>query len=286
VTQAKRFWCAKVESAEQFQAYCDHMPDMYGARHAAELALAPPKGESTYIEGRCDVCEKPSRFFLDWTHAFDYGPNFRESMICEGCRLNTRMRGTLEFIRDVAELDAHARIYAMEQITPLFVQLKARYANLTGSEYLRDGTGRGQVNAQGVRHEDVTALTFPARTFDGVISLEVLEHVPDYRAALRETFRVLKHGGRFVLTAPFNVLAARTLVRAAIVDGQVVHHEPPEYHGDPVSADDGALCFYHFGWDLVEELRDVGFRDAALHFYWSRERCYLGGFQFIIMAVK
>jgi len=39
------------------------------------------------------------------------------------------------------------------------------------------------------------ALEFPANSFDAVIMLEVLEHIPDYVLGLREVHRVLKHGG-------------------------------------------------------------------------------------------
>ena len=52
------------------------------------------------------------------------------------------------------------------------------------------------VNARG---ED---LPFPAETFDLILSHEVLEHVQDDRAALSETARSLKPGGRLVLFCP------------------------------------------------------------------------------------
>ncbi len=46
------------------------------------------------------------------------------------------------------------------------------------------------------------ALPFPASAFDFVLSHEVLEHVRDDRAAVREMVRVLKPGGRLVLFVP------------------------------------------------------------------------------------
>lgn len=45
-------------------------------------------------------------------------------------------------------------------------------------------------------------LDFPEESFDGVASVEVLEHVPDYESYVKEISRVLKKGGRFVLTTP------------------------------------------------------------------------------------
>lgn len=49
---------------------------------------------------------------------------------------------------------------------------------------------------------DITALPFPDHAFDLVICSEVLEHVPDHRAAMAELVRVLKPGGDLVISVP------------------------------------------------------------------------------------
>jgi SAM-dependent methyltransferase len=48
----------------------------------------------------------------------------------------------------------------------------------------------------------VDALPFEDRSFDGVLSTQVFEHVADPSRAFRECARVLRAGGRLVLTVP------------------------------------------------------------------------------------
>lgn len=48
----------------------------------------------------------------------------------------------------------------------------------------------------------VEALPFADETFDVVLSTQVLEHVPEPERALAEAVRVLKRGGRIILTVP------------------------------------------------------------------------------------
>lgn len=54
-------------------------------------------------------------------------------------------------------------------------------------------------------NEDATVLSFGNNTFDAVISLSVLEHIPadGDKKALAEMWRVLRPGGRLILTVPF-----------------------------------------------------------------------------------
>jgi SAM-dependent methyltransferase len=49
---------------------------------------------------------------------------------------------------------------------------------------------------------DALRLPFPDGTFDRVIASEVLEHIPDDSAAMRELARVLRPGGAMAVTVP------------------------------------------------------------------------------------
>ena len=53
-----------------------------------------------------------------------------------------------------------------------------------------------------VHTQSVTSLEFADDTFDVVTMIEVLEHLPDVAGALAEIRRVLRPGGRLLLTTP------------------------------------------------------------------------------------
>lgn len=55
---------------------------------------------------------------------------------------------------------------------------------------------------------DIQAINDPDDTYDAIISCETVEHVPEPWTAVRGLARVLKPGGRLILTTPnyFNVM--------------------------------------------------------------------------------
>jgi len=76
------------------------------------------------------------------------------------------------------------------------------------------------------------------------------------------------------------------LVRASLnEDGSIHHHCNPEYHGNPLS-DEGCLSFYTFGWDLLSELKEMGFKKTYALLFWSEEYAYLGGEQIVFCGEK
>jgi ubiquinone/menaquinone biosynthesis C-methylase UbiE len=56
---------------------------------------------------------------------------------------------------------------------------------------------------------DMERLQFPNAFFDAVLAMGVLEYLPSYAVALRETVRVLKPGGSAVFTVPNRACAYR-----------------------------------------------------------------------------
>ncbi len=224
--------------------------------------------------GWCGLCSLAVCFDLP-SHAAHANANLREEMLCPGCRLTARNRAALALLL-VGLVPETARVYVTEQASAAYLWLQAHLPRLQGSEFGLDGPTRPRLQAwyeslggRGALVErDVTGLDFPDASLDAIGSFDVLEHVPDYHAALREFARCLRAEGRLVLTAPFADASAQTLVRARLrADGSIEHLCEPEIHGDPVAG--GVLCFYHFGWDLLDAVRDAGFREAQWVRTWS-----------------
>jgi SAM-dependent methyltransferase len=233
--------------------------------HDAERREHPATG--AVIEGDCQICGGHVR-----VDTAGQSINLREGLACEARGCNARQRAAAAVLLDLVAQQQRPRVYATEQASPFYVALKRRLPALRGSEFVRDLRLRASLSKwlwrQGVhewvRHGDLTALRMRSASLDAIVSLDVLEHIPDHRAALRECARVLKPGAPLVLTVPFQetLPSTRTLARVR-ADGRIEHLHEPEYHGDPVSG--GVLCFHHFGWSLLDDMRQAGFGDVAMH---------------------
>jgi SAM-dependent methyltransferase len=85
------------------------------------------------------------------------------------------------------------------------------YVSQDFCQYKGTGDGKGlQTGKWDISHIDliceITAIPEPNASFDVILCSEVLEHVPDPIKALNEFARLLKPGGKLILTAPFSSL--------------------------------------------------------------------------------
>jgi hypothetical protein len=227
--------------------------------------------------GKCYVCKKQVTFVID--RPADGGPvNWRETLTCPICGLMNRWRSCLHVFDAICEPTVEDRIYLTETLSPVYQNLAARYPLLHSSEYFPGHEFGTMVETHDmpVRNEDVTHLTFDDSSFEIILCFDVLEHVPDYRAALKEFHRVLCKGGQLVLSVPFSH-DRKTQVRARVdAAGQIEHLVEPCYYGDPL-LEDGVLSYYDFGMELLDDLAGAGFRESFVACCYSLKWGYLNG---------
>jgi SAM-dependent methyltransferase len=278
----------RLSDATAYRQYRAEAADEIARRAAHEVELAR-SGEAFVVPGYCYLCQKKVTFAVDFEYTTNWigsvVPIYREKMNCSCCGFNNRMRAAVQVLEERVRLRTDGEIYLTEQVTPMYKLFRKRYGKVVGSEYLGESIPWGANDWRGVRNESVTRLTFADNRFAAIVSFDVLEHVPDYKVAFTECYRCLEPGGMLLFSVPFN--GATTVMRARIgMDGKIEHILPPEYHGDPLK-NAGCLCFYHFGWDMLDSLREIGFQTAEAIVYYSEELGYVGmGEQMIFAATK
>ena len=271
---------AAYDSWRDWQSWLAEHEGRLDAQYRLQCEVGAAVGKDGW-PGWCGLCSRSVYFALP-SAAGGALANLREELVCPGCRLTSRNRAALSLLVHDLSL-SESRFYLTEQASTAFVWLQAVCARLEGSEFGLDERSRArlqswfeQLGGKGELVErDVTRLDFPDGSLDAFGTVDVLEHVPDYPAALREFSRCLRRGGRLVVTVPFLEKSPDTRIRARLdAAGQIEHLLEPEIHGDPVAG--GVLCFYHFGWDLLDACRAAGFSRASWVRTWSPREAMFG----------
>ena len=95
-----------------------------------------------------------------------------------------------------------------------------RVLNLGLTDEIHRELSQRRSNITEVILQDMTRSTLPSDTFDGILCVEVIEHVVEDDAFIRQTARVLKPGGWLYLTTH---------------TGDNIRNVPPQYNPDQVT---------------------------------------------------
>ncbi|MEB3351291.1 MAG: class I SAM-dependent methyltransferase [Cyanobacteriota bacterium] len=200
------------------------------------------------------------------------GDNYRETLEFGGCL--ARHRAVLLVLQELLAGGLlppreQLELYCPEAITPFAAVLRELFPNLLSSEFLPDPD---DPQRQHYPHQDLCELTLPQACVDLVLCNELFEHLYDLPAALGEIARILRPGGMLLSTCPFAYDRVDTIVKSrhqrGATPGVAAEAEllmDPEFHGDPVHPEQGSLVYQIPAWDLLDQVRQAGLSDPAIH---------------------
>lgn len=242
----------------------------YSLLYEAPVALGFPSLYKRF----CLVCGSRSRRGRPWMLARGLVDSWRidsrwkrmierrEGLGCSVCGAVSRYRYLAWVVmKEFGALDLGYRSFSDYADSVNFKQL--RVAEINGCGALHPYLDRNPCLAYSeygsadpaIPSENLLGLSYPDSEFDLVLTTDTLEHVPDLSAALAEIERVLKPGGRHIFTVPVVWDGRKTLQRAALDGEEVVHLQPPSYHGVWSEQNPDRLVFHEFGDDALDYLR-------------------------------
>lgn len=215
-------------------------------------------------EGSCPICGEDGCFFRDERPS-------RESYLCPSCRGSLRYQGQARVLlqrfarhgaRSVAELAEEPEFRALRIWEPGDRGPLRRYLRgLPGyelSSYWPD-VDPGSLR-DGVRCEDLMALTFASESFDLIITSDVFEHVRKPYVGFAEVHRVLRPGGAHVFSLPISwPMRDHTVPRVDVSGAEDVFLLAPAHHGVH-------LVYNDFGRDLLDGLDAIGLHTDVVRF--------------------
>ncbi|KQZ42664.1 hypothetical protein ASD58_23825 [Duganella sp. Root1480D1] len=191
--------------------------------------------------GYCHCCRNECVFEI-------HGTWLRDQYLCANCLSIPRQRH-IQYV-----LDTYFEGWEKKELhesSPSNQLLPRFCTSYSCSQYFAGAEVGTLVN--GVRCENLEALTFADETFDIFITQDVFEHIFDPERAAREIMRVLKPGGVHVFTAPKHKGLSKSYQRARLLGDQIEHIKEEVYHGNPVG-DGRALVTWDYGDDFEELL--------------------------------
>ena len=249
-----------------------------------QAPLIQPGAEEFELPGFCVACGRPGRFTTDYLFAGPEAngqrlPVWRERQLCR-CGLNCRHRSSYHVLTQLPGLTSGSVVFCTEP-GPVFDRVRTAFPRAVSGAYLGNRVPLGRCTPDGIRNEDVTALTFPDESFDAIFTLDLLERVPDYRRALREFARCLRPRGWFALTVPFFFERSETRECGSKPAGGDAGREASRSRPGGPPAGPAAERLHDFGWDLLAELRAAGFEEVEIALFTAPHYGYVG-LQYVI----
>jgi SAM-dependent methyltransferase len=223
---------------------------------------------------RCNVCGMHGRPLFDFPdlllrkeHCIGF---LRETLQCKSCGATmrhrmladsllkliiNRSRKELECIEDIAPEDLDGlRVLDTDAFSPISSRL-SRFSTYVVSCFKPEYPFDVEIE-KNLFNVNLENLGFSDGSFDIVLSSDVMEHVRHADIAHNEISRILKVGGYYLFTVPYDAERDSHWVLVDTSGQEDRHLVPPHYHGDPISG--GILAYRVFGNQIFEDLSKIG----------------------------
>lgn len=193
-----------------------------------------------FQKGFCPVCNKKTLFFKK-------AEGLRDDLHCIFCLSVPRQRALFMCLTDILPGWENSEIHESSPSGCAYKKLK-KLPNYTPTQFFENITPGNFFN--NFRCEDLSKQTFKDKSFDIVITQDVMEHILDPLNALKEIERTLKPGGIHIFTVPV-CWDTKTKIRARFENKSIKYFEEPEYHSSPVG-NGKSLVTTSWGSDIIE----------------------------------
>jgi SAM-dependent methyltransferase len=206
-------------------------------------------------EGYCSTCNQNVTFVAK-------NPWLRDHFVCVKCGSIPRERALMQVIE---QFYPNWRDLIVHETSPgnrgASVRLQQECEHYLPSQFFPNQKLGDSYN--GMRCENLEALTFKDNSIDLHISQDVMEHIFNPDKAFKEIARTLKPGGAHIFTVPIVNKMSPSKVRAKISETVGIDYiEEAIYHGNPIDAQ-GSLVTMDWGYDIVNYI----FQNTGLFTY-------------------
>lgn len=251
---------------------------------------------------RCVICGATCTPHYDFPdvnlrHAHGIGV-LRETLSCTSCKGTMRDRQMALGLLMIAERAGLGKIENLAKLTRSgFGDLKVLDTDSFGAinAVLRGAAGythsqyvpnlkNGEILADDSINLNLLEIPFEDSSIDIIMTSDVIEHIIDDERVHREIHRVLKPGGIYIFTAPFDpcLYGHRKLTQSTTLP-ELNFFLYYQVHGDPHSSN-GIVAHRIYGQQIFSDLKKVGF-EAEFFEITDLEAGIFGGDLFIAKKV-
>jgi SAM-dependent methyltransferase len=232
-------------------------------------------------DGVCPICETRVTFAAcsDW---------YRDTLLCTSCEGGSlpRERALALALADACPDWRGRRIHeSSPMMRGISLKLQRQAPGYLPTHFFPDAAPGAIVN--GVRCENLEAMTFADASFDLVITQDVMEHVRDPRRVIKEIHRTLVQSGVYICCFPVRKHQAAAMERRCefLPDGTRVDFKDPEIHGNPVNQT-GSIVTVDWGYDLHQLFAEWGPFDVRVTRFADRTHGVLGEYTDVVTCRK